>query len=202
SQGNAHPQVVQLQANINELRARIDAEITRVTSSVSINNTVNLSREAQVRAALEAQREKILHLKAQRDEASVLVSDVANAQRAYDALQARYAQTSLESQSNQTDVSILKYASPPADASFPKMILNTAISIVLGCMLSVGLAVLRETRDRRIRLEDDILTFTKSAFLGTMPVALEAKKGALLPVKSPPRLAKRALPELTAPKKA
>lgn len=202
SQGNAHPQVVQLQANINELRARIDAEITRVTSSVSINNTVNLSREAQVRAALEAQREKILHLKAQRDEASVLVADVANAQRAYDALQARYAQTSLESQSNQTDVSILKFATPPADPSFPKMILNTAISIVLGCMLSVGLAVLRETRDRRIRLEDDILAFTKSTFLGTMPVALEAKRGALLPVKSPPRLAKRALPELTVPKKA
>lgn len=202
SQGSAHPQVLQLQANINELRARMEAEINRVTSSVSINNTVNLSREAQLKAALEAQRQKILQLKAQKDEAAVLVSDVANAQRAYDALQARSAQTSLEGQSNQSDVSILKIATPPADPSFPKMIINTAVAIVLGGMLSVGLAVLRESRDRRIRLEGDIAQFTKSAYLGTMPVALEAKKGALLPVKSPPRLAKRALPELTAPKRA
>jgi succinoglycan biosynthesis transport protein ExoP len=201
SLGNAHPQVLQLQANIQELRSKVDAEVGRIASSMSINNTVNLSREAQVKVALEAQREKLLQLKAQRDEASVLLSDVANAQRNYDALQARFAQTSLESQSNQTNVSVLKVATPPADPSSPRIVLNTVAAIILGGMLSVGLALFREAKDRRIRQEEDVRTYSGSVILGTMPIALEAKRGALLPVRNAPRLSKRSLPELSAPKK-
>jgi succinoglycan biosynthesis transport protein ExoP len=202
TQGAAHPQVLQLQANINEMRSRIDSEIKRVTSSVSISDNVNQSKEGQIRASLEAQRSKVLKLKAQRDEVSVLAADVDNAQRAYDALQARFAQTSLESQSNQTNVSVLKIATPPADYSSPMILINSIVAVVLGGMVAVGLALLRESTDRRVRQEDDVLTYAGSTCLGSMPVALEAKRGSLLPVRNAPRLNKRALPELIAPQKA
>lgn len=197
--GAEHPQVVELQANISELRIKIDNEIARVTSSMSISNKVNTSRTDQTRNDLQMQRENLLKMKATRDEASVLQRDVENAQRAYDALQTRYAQTSLESQSNQTDVSILKLASPPPAASSPKIMINTILSIVLGGMLAVGIAVLRESRDRRIRTESDILEHAGSILLGIMPKSKDAKKGILLPVKVSPRLAARSLPELPTP---
>jgi polysaccharide biosynthesis transport protein len=201
SLGAAHPNVQQLQANINELRARVDAEVVRVTSSLTINSTVNRSREAQVKSALDAQREKVLKLKAQRDEASMLLADVSNAQRSYEVLQQRYAQTNLESQSNQTNVSVLKFANPSPYSSSPKIFLNTIVSIILGGLLGIGAALLRETIDKRIRTEDDVSLVT-TKFLGQMPVALEAKAGVLLPVKEVPRLSKRLLPELIAPKKS
>jgi len=168
--GAAHPTVTQLQANINELRVRIDSEVARVQNSIGINNTVNLSRESQIKRALEEQRKRVLELKQQRDEAALLLADVANAQRAYDLLQARYAQTSLESQTNQTNVSLLKVASPPATPSTPKVLINIIVGLLLSGMIGVGAALLLENIDKRVRSTTDLLELPGS-ILGTAPVA-------------------------------
>ena len=199
--GPSHPQIQSLQANINELRSRIDTEVGRVTGSLGINNTVNLTRTAQAQMALQAQREKLLKLKAQRDEASVLERDVENAQRTYDAMQARLMQMSLESQSNQTTVSLLQAPTPPASASSPKVLLNTIVSIVLGLMLGVGLAVLRETRDRKLRTEEDFVELLGRPLMGTMPSAAIGNAGQYLPVGLLVRLPQKK-PALTHSKKS
>ena len=197
--GSAHPQVLELQANISELQSKLDAEIGRVTSSVGINDRINRSREAQVRASLDEQRQKVLRLKEQRDEAAVLLRDVEDAQRNYDALRARFAQTSLESQSNLTNVSVLKYAEPPYEHSTPKLLLNTAIAVFLGAIIGLGAAIVTELLRRRIRTEDDFVHDMGVPLLGIMPVAASAKGGGMQTVKVSPRLARRSLPELSAP---
>jgi succinoglycan biosynthesis transport protein ExoP len=196
SLGDAHPQVQQLKANVNELVNRIDTETGRVTRSVGINKTVALTREAQLRLALDEQRPKILKLKAQRDEAAVLVRDVENAQRAYDALQARLYQSNLETQTNQTNISILKAATPPTKHSSPKLLLNTALSIFMGGLLGIGCALILELRDRRLRTEEDITQELGAFLIGTMPLASIAQdkkpKTSLLP-------GRKAQPKLAAP---
>ena len=65
--GEAHPQVRELRSAIADLKAKIATEVSRVTSSIGIANTVNVSRLAQTRAALEEQRAKVLKMKALRD---------------------------------------------------------------------------------------------------------------------------------------
>jgi len=167
--GEAHPIIIETKASIAELRQRIDAESSRVARSVGINKSVALSREGQLRSALEQQRQRILQLKAQRDEASVLLRDVENAQRAYDTLQARLNQTNIEAQSTQTNISVLKEASPPPKPSSPKVLLNTALSIFMGLLLGVGCALLLELRDRRLRTDEDVLQELGAALLGHMP---------------------------------
>lgn len=166
--GSAHPQVRELQASIAELRARLDQETRNATASVGITSTINAQREAQIRAALENQRQKVLRLKEQRDEAMVLVRDVENAQLAYANLQQRYSQLSLESNSNQTNVSVLRVASPPSEPSSPWMLLNTLLGIVLGLLLGLAAAVGVELMDRRVRSEIDVEEL-ESPFLGTLP---------------------------------
>jgi polysaccharide biosynthesis transport protein len=155
--GDAYPQVQEARANVNELRARLDAEIRRVTSSVGLNNRVNKSREVQIRASLEAQRQKVLALKAVRDEASVLSKDVENAQRAYDSLIAKLNQTALETQANQTNISVLQQASPPLKASFPKLWVNLALALILGSLLAGGTAFALEMADPRLRTTEPVL---------------------------------------------
>ena len=171
-----------------------------MTSSVGINKTVSVSREAQIRSALEAQRGKVLKLKQERDEASVLLRDVENAQRAYDMSQARQYQTSLESQSNQTNISILKYASPPTDQSFPKVGLNMALAVFLGGLIALAITLAREMFDRRLRTIEDVNMGLGQPLIGIMPKS-DAKSGAassrkgLLALKG-----HRGVPELAAPK--
>ena len=197
--GSAHPQVQELQANINELRNKIDVEINRVTNSVNITNNVNQSREAQIRQALAQQREKVLKMKEQRDEAAVLLRDVESAQRAFEAVTARLNQTSLESQSNQTNVSVVKEASPPTSASSPKVFLNLILAILVGGMLSIAAALIIELRDRRLRTEEDVVEGLGIPLLGSIPDAQRSEVGLFGKTSRTAALPGRSLPELAGP---
>lgn len=166
--GEAHPQVREAQANINELRARLDAETVKVTGGVGLSNTINRQRETDVRNALEAQRAKVLKLKAVRDEGSVIIRDVENAQRAYDAVQQRFTQTSLEGQTTQSNVNLLTQATPPLEPSSPKVLVNTALALLVGALLAIGMALVLEMRDRRVRHVDDIVTAIDLPVIGIM----------------------------------
>ena len=113
--GDSHPQVVETRANLGELRSRLDAETTKVTGGVTVSNTINRQREADIRGSLESQRAKVLRLKAVRDDGMVMQRDMENAQRTYDAVLQRFTQTSLESQTTQSNVNMLTQATPPLE---------------------------------------------------------------------------------------
>ena len=167
--GSAHPQVVEAKASIAELRSRIAAETSRVTGGVTLTNTINRQREAQLRADLEAQRAKVLQMKTVRDEGQVLVRDVEQAQRAYEAVQARYTQTSLESQTTQSNVYVLAQATPPTEPSSPRFFLNVLMAVFLGTLLAVAAALLLELRDRRLRAVEDVTPLLGLPLIGVLP---------------------------------
>lgn len=165
----AHPQVAEAQASLNELRIKIDAETARVTNSLGINSSVNKYRLGQVKAAIERQRQVVAQLKQRRDDASVLIRDVENAQRAYDSMQARLQQTSLESQTNQGNVSVLKSATVPYKASSPRVFLNVLVATVLGLFFSLGVTLASELLNRKVRTEDDVPAVLDLPLLVSMP---------------------------------
>lgn len=167
--GDAHPQVVEARASVAELRARMEAETRRVTSGVAVTSTINTQREAQIKAALDAQRDKVLRMKGVRDEGMVLQRELESAQRAYDAVQVRLAQTSLESQTTQSNVNLLTQATPPLEPSSPIMVLNVALSIFLGGLLALGTALLLELMDRRVRSVDDVIAALDLPVIGVLP---------------------------------
>lgn len=195
--GDSHPQVIEAKANIAELRARMDAEINRVTSGVGVSNTIMQSREGDIRAALEAQRAKVLKLKALRDEAAVLQRDVEAAQRAYDGVTSRQAMTRLESHSDQTNISVLAPAVAPSEASSPKVLLNTALSIVVGALLGLSAALVVELIDRRVRTVADAAESFGLPLLGVLPGP--APRRGLLAGRSDPALQQRILGQLPSP---
>ena len=167
--GENHPQVIEARANINELRSRIDAETRRVTGGVTVTNSINKQRESQLRAALDAQRNKVLLMKAVRDQGQVLVREVESAQRTYDGMMARLNQTAMEAQSTQSYANILTTAQPPAEPSSPKIVLNAALAVFVGVLLAVGVALMLELSDRRVRAADDIVASLGLPVLGSLP---------------------------------
>ena len=154
--GTNHPEYVKVQSEIGSLRERIALETRRVASSLGSANQVNVQREAELRAALDAQKKKVLQLKEERDGMGVLQRDVEGAQRAYEIVTQRLAQTSLESKTQQTNIAVLSPALPPLEPSFPKVLLNTLIAIFLGTLLAVGTALLLELMQRRVRSAEDL----------------------------------------------
>jgi succinoglycan biosynthesis transport protein ExoP len=142
--------------------------------SSDVNNS--LQRESSIRAALAAQKERVLEISHQRDELGILQGDVVNAQKVLDMAMQRFSQTNMEGQANQSEVAVLDPAFPPMEPSKPKILLNLLISIFLGTMLAVGFALLAEMLDRRIRVPEDLSLGLNLAVLGVIAAAKPQRK--------------------------
>lgn len=167
--GENHPQVIEAKANIAQVRSRVEAETRRVSGGAAVSSAINRQREAEIRAALEAQRAKVLRLKSTRDEGSVLMRDLESAQRAFEGVSARLTQSGLESQTTQSNINMLTQAAPPLNPSSPRIAINTALSIIVGLLLGLGIVVLLELRDRRVRSNVDVVNALGLPLLGVIP---------------------------------
>ncbi len=154
--GENHPQYLRSQAELAELKSKMNAEISRITSSIGTAGNISKQKEGELVAAVNAQKVRILELKKQRDEISLLVREVDTAQRAFDAVGSRTTQSRLESQSVQTNVAILNPAVEPIKSSKPKVFLNILLSIFFGGLLGIGAALTLELLHRRIRSPEDL----------------------------------------------
>lgn len=167
--GDNHPQVIEAKASLADQRAKLRTEISRVTGAVAATNNINKQRESETRAQLDAQREKVAKLKLARDEAGGLMREVESAQRAYENITTRLNQTSLESQTTQSNVNVLTEATAPRAPASPRVGLNTALAFVAGLILAIGIALLLELRDRKVRDADDVMAVLPLPMLGVLP---------------------------------
>lgn len=127
-----------------------------------------ISREQAVQRALEKQKELLLTLKQRRDQLGILAREVESDQRLYDSTLQRYYQTSLESQFNQPNTSVLNEAVPPAEPSRPVVLFNLVSAVFFGLVLGTILAILAELFDRRIRSREDITEVLETRVLATV----------------------------------
>lgn len=177
--GTNHPQYQSASAEVESLRAKLNNEIGTATKGVSATARAAMQREGDLRSSLAAQRAKVLQLKKQRDDLTVLLRDVENAQRAYDTALQRYTQTSLEAENTQTDIAILNPAVPPIEPSSPKLVLNTILAVFLGGLLGIGLAFLMEMIDRRVRSGEDVAAMLGIPVLGELGRNHTTRRGLL-----------------------
>jgi succinoglycan biosynthesis transport protein ExoP len=167
--GDQHPQVVELQSAIGDLRHKIDIETRRVTASLGVSNTVSLSRVAKAQAALDAQRSKVLKLKTIRDQADVLVREVDSARRSLEGVNARLQNTSLESQAQTANIAALESARAPSYPSAPRTFSNIALGLVAAAVVALVAALVVELRDRRLRTLNEVEAWLGQPLLGAIP---------------------------------
>jgi chain length determinant protein EpsF len=167
--GSNHPQVLETRAAIDSLRARVETETRRVSGTVGVTNTINRQRESEVRASLETQRARVLRLRQAREEGMVLVRDVEAAQRAYEAVLTRLSQTSLETKTTQGSAYVLSEATPPFLPSSPNHVRTLLVAVVIGSVLAIGMAIVREVVDRRVRTVEELPQSLGLPLLGVLP---------------------------------
>ncbi len=167
--GDANPEIIDLRAGISGLRKRVQEATARASGSAGVALRVAEQRAKELRAAVDRQRATVVRQRAVRDAAAVLIQDVQNAQRAYDAVLERSNKMALESQDSQPSVSRLDVATPPARPYWPKIPLNAVIAAVLGLLLGVLLALAREARDMRLRSAEDIVVRLRQPLLLSLP---------------------------------
>jgi succinoglycan biosynthesis transport protein ExoP len=166
--GRNHPEVQRLDADIKKQRQKLKDEIIVVATSITNLEAIAQQRENQLREQVAEQKTKLLRFNQGRDEMSVLMKEVEAAQRAYDAASARFTQTTLESQAEQTNIAVLNRAIPPLKHSFPNTFVSMVAGIIVGALLALAMALGLELLDRRVRSPEDLAASLEARVLGVL----------------------------------
>ncbi|MFC4933133.1 chain length determinant protein EpsF [Massilia sp. GCM10023247] len=185
--GSNHPQYQAARAEADKMRADLKVALGTVSKSVGGNAQVLRQRETELRAALAAQKKRVLELNRSRDELGVLLKDLDSAQRAFDAASTRFSQTRIEAQAEQSDIAVLNPAAVPAEPSGPRVLLNTLVAILLGTVLGLGLALVLELLHRPVRSSSDLPELLGIPVLGTIEWGTPQPRGGLRALIGPRR---------------
>lgn len=182
-----HPEVLSLQAEIQEVRSRLANEVERViaTETQTINPIHSqlysqlISTQVEL-VALNAREQAIL---AQRDaleydyinipekelELVRLMREVNVHEDIYLMLMTRYEEIRINEQMHSGNLQIVDPAVVPKNPIKPRVKLNIAIGGVLGLFVGVGLAFLLEFVDNTIKTKEDVERVLELPVIGQIP---------------------------------
>jgi chain length determinant protein EpsF len=154
--GPNYPQYQRQRSEIQGLREKLDAEMKKVVTGMEASARQSREREAEINRSIAMQRARLLEMKVGRNDLAVLTRNVESAQRAYDTAMQRSVVSRVESRANRSNATVLNPASVPTRPFRPKVGLNVALSVVVGTMLGLGIVILMELLDRRVRSRNDL----------------------------------------------
>lgn len=160
-----HPNYQAAKREVDQFRAEIAQQVKAIRDSVGNSVKALQMRAADSRSAYEAQKALVLRLRDPQDQLNVLAREVENAQKAFDIAMQRLNQTRIEGQAKQTNISLLESAAPPFLPSSPRVVLYMVLAVFMGTILGVGLALLAELRDRRLRTPIQLAQVTGAPIL-------------------------------------
>jgi len=155
--GVNHPSRQRAEAELASLKTRLAGESGRITASIETAYRVGKDRERELQGAVNAQKIRVLALNKQRDELNVYRRDVEAAQRAYETVSQSASQTRLQSLTNQTNVVRLNTATTPVEPSNPNILLSLLVASFAGTLFGIGLALVLELMNRRVRSSQDLV---------------------------------------------
>jgi len=167
--GRNHPSYKGASAEVGKLRAELNQHL-----KFANKNSKNLIEE--LKTSLEEQKSKVLSLNRARDELSLLTREVEGAQQAYNGAMQRLNQTDLEGKSDLSNISILDSAKIPDRPDSPKVLLNVLVSMFLGTLLGLGIGLIIEMIDQRVRSAEDLVSAFQAPVFGVIKWGKEKPK--------------------------
>lgn len=142
--GPNHPDRQAAEAELAEMRAKLNAAVAEQSTSIRVANAAARSKEATLRSTLNSQKSRMLTLAADRAEFDVLTRDVESARQAYDQVTQKLDAMRLSAVAPTSGVRQLDTARPTLLPSQPNIPLLLLMGTALAGLLAVGVGVLIE----------------------------------------------------------
>jgi len=182
-----HPQVLATRAAIEETKARLSGEATRVVNAETPSmNPVHVSllqgkmlAEAEIAAGgaqkvaidrILAQGEQELNkLPAKEQGLARVMRDATVAQEIYVMLAKRHEEARISEVMQPTDVQVIDVAVAKNSPIAPKKTLNVMIAGILGLFIGLGLAFMLEYMNKTVKTIEDVRNYLDLPVLGSIP---------------------------------
>jgi succinoglycan biosynthesis transport protein ExoP len=163
--------VVRLQAQIAQLESAVRAETGRANRSVHTDFMAAERREHALAAAYQNQSALVSNLAAKITHYSTLKREVDTNRQFYEAMLQKVNEAGVASAVRQSNVRLVAPAEPEFRPYRPNVPLNLAIGLCAGLMLAVGLVMLSEQGNPRLRAPGEAGVYLNLPELGTIPSA-------------------------------
>ena len=174
--GERHPTMINLKAEIRDLKSKINAEVNKIVLSLANEVEVARTRETTLAANLAAVQQNVGEL----SKAGVKLGELqreADANRAlFETFLARFKETSQQDQILKPDARIISAAEPSLGPSFPKKKIILAVALSVAVLLGIFLALVIERLDNGFRSPEQLEKMTGVPGLGLIPAAPLSRK--------------------------
>lgn len=167
--GRNHPRMQSLEAEISTVRSRLRQEIDAYIEADRGEAQSAADRESAVRQTLVGERGDILDTQQKRARVAVFEREFEAAKYLYDAAVANYDKILGGSQLQQTNVSVIHWASVPEQAIRPNLKINLVAGLLLGLFVGLSLTLLFDLVRRRVLSDEDVERELNLNVLGLIP---------------------------------
>ncbi|MFZ0053039.1 MAG: polysaccharide biosynthesis tyrosine autokinase, partial [Desulfobaccales bacterium] len=174
-----HPEMLAEQANVNELRGRLQAEVKRLQESVKADYEAANRTEKLLKDSFTDQKGQMAALQDNLTDFQILKRDAQTNEQLYLALLARVKDASIAGTMVPANVAVIDPAQLPTAPFLPNTRRNLTMGAILGLTVGAGLAFLLESLNNSIQSIDDLERTCNLPSLGMLP--LLGGNGKMLP---------------------
>ena len=148
--GAKHPKVLELQSNLDQARAQLKAEERDYLADTH-------QMEAKLRAALDAQRQKVMEQRKAQDAGAKLQLELESTQSVYKRALDGYDQIMFATAGSPTNVSFVSRAPVPTEPTKPNKVKLMLVGLVMALLIGISAPIAYELLfDRRLHCNDDL----------------------------------------------
>jgi polysaccharide biosynthesis transport protein len=171
-----HYKVRQVQAQIADLQQAINAERANIMRQSRDDYDAAQKRESMLAAAYQEQAKSVSDMAGKTIQYENLQHDVDTNRELYDALLLRIKQAGLAAAMRSSNVVVVDQAKPPVLPYRPNFPMNTALGLVTGLFVGVGVVLMRDRFNRNIESPGLSPAYLRIPELGVIPAAKLASR--------------------------
>jgi succinoglycan biosynthesis transport protein ExoP len=172
--GPNFPKVQRLQAQLKELEAAAEKEKKAVIARLDSEFREARQREELLTHALDQQKAEVNQMSERMVQYSILKREAEANKALYDGLLTKLKEAGISAGLRSSNIRVVDPAMVPTYPARPAKTRNIVLSLVIGLVGGIGLALLREYMDNTVKSPDDIETLVRLPSLAVVPAFSES----------------------------
>jgi succinoglycan biosynthesis transport protein ExoP len=167
--GPKFPKVLRIQAQLKDLDSLITREKLNIGNQVEADYRGSRQRELLLKEALDEQKGEVNHTAEKLVQYNILKREADTNKQLYDGMLQKLKEAGITAGLRSSNIRIVDPALIPNGPSRPNKTRNVLLSIMIGLIGGIGLALLREYLDNTVKTPDDIESLARLPSLAVVP---------------------------------
>ncbi len=167
--GPKYPKVVRLQAQLKDLDELVAREKTNIANQMEAEYHGSRQRELLLKNALDAQKAETNQMAEKLVQYNILKREADTNKQLYDGMLQKLKEAGITAGLRSSNIRVVDPALIPSGPSRPNKTRNVLLSILVGLVGGIGLALLREYLDNTVKTPDDVETLARLPSLAVVP---------------------------------